>query len=602
MPRMYVNPDFSYIIVGGLGGFGIEMTDWLVMRGCRKVVLSSRKGITLPHQQFRIRYALLLLGIMIQFSIFFFFYSQWKSYGVTVEICTADIITYKGCCELIKAAEKIGPVGGILNLAAILNDKIFENQTVQAFKETMSVKANATKYLDKISRIQCPHLKIFLVFSSLSCGRGNPGQTNYGMGNSVMERIVESRVAAGYPGKAIQWGAIGDVGLLTGDANNNAKEEIGGTIKQKIWSCVKVMDQLISSPDPIVASMIVAKKKKRNMHGGIMEYLKNAFNLKSMTTAYLNQTFFEIGIDSLMTMEILQVLERDYDLSIPIESLRTLTIQDIVNKIQKTSVILQTLNGDTLPELEAVDLFLTKLRSLSDEVVLHMTTKKDDSEQVKLLVPGIHGICNEIMQELGHRLNCKAFCLQYEKMLDPKNIQDITEFVLKEVKEKVIKDSKKFYIIGHSYGGLLALDLAARLEDLGLNGKVVLIDSSPATIKKRTQATLKIRSKAHFNKQSEYGVINRLKTALELDVNSFVQLKSDILLFRSTSDKDLDYELDQHTSGNVSTVYLNGDHFTMLRSNGLDEMVAKIEEYDKSEEIDSLETNGYHNGNGTNNV
>lgn len=73
MPRMYVNPDFSYIIVGGLGGFGIEMTDWLVMRGCRKVVLSSRKGITLPHQQFRIRYALLLLGIMIQFSIFFSF-------------------------------------------------------------------------------------------------------------------------------------------------------------------------------------------------------------------------------------------------------------------------------------------------------------------------------------------------------------------------------------------------------------------------------------------------------------------------------------------------------------------------------------------------
>lgn len=51
----------------------------------------------------------------------------------------------------------------------------------------------------------------FVVFSSVSCGRGNGGQTNYGMANSVMERICEQRRNDGLPAVAIQWGVIGDV-------------------------------------------------------------------------------------------------------------------------------------------------------------------------------------------------------------------------------------------------------------------------------------------------------------------------------------------------------------------------------------------------------
>lgn len=51
----------------------------------------------------------------------------------------------------------------------------------------------------------------FVAFSSVSCGRGNAGQTNYGMSNSVMERICEDRKSVGLPALAIQWGVIGEV-------------------------------------------------------------------------------------------------------------------------------------------------------------------------------------------------------------------------------------------------------------------------------------------------------------------------------------------------------------------------------------------------------
>lgn len=60
-----------------------------------------------------------------------------------------------------------------------------------------------------------------MVFSSVSCGRGNPGQSNYGLANSGMERLCEARQADGLPALAVQWGAIGEVGLVVDTMGNH---------------------------------------------------------------------------------------------------------------------------------------------------------------------------------------------------------------------------------------------------------------------------------------------------------------------------------------------------------------------------------------------
>lgn len=69
----------------------------------------------------------------------------------------------------------------------------------------ISLGSIVSHFLDEFSRKLAPQLKHFVVFSSVSCGRGNAGQTNYGMANSVMERIVEKRHRDGLPAKAVQW-------------------------------------------------------------------------------------------------------------------------------------------------------------------------------------------------------------------------------------------------------------------------------------------------------------------------------------------------------------------------------------------------------------
>lgn len=48
--RVYCDPNESFLIVGGLGGFGLELADWLVLRGCRNLVLSSSRGFTSSEQ------------------------------------------------------------------------------------------------------------------------------------------------------------------------------------------------------------------------------------------------------------------------------------------------------------------------------------------------------------------------------------------------------------------------------------------------------------------------------------------------------------------------------------------------------------------------
>lgn len=54
-PRVFCDETMSYIIIGGLGGFGLELADWLVLRGCKKLILSSSRGVTNGYQAVRIK-------------------------------------------------------------------------------------------------------------------------------------------------------------------------------------------------------------------------------------------------------------------------------------------------------------------------------------------------------------------------------------------------------------------------------------------------------------------------------------------------------------------------------------------------------------------
>ena len=238
--KTYFDPKKVYIITGGLGGFGLELVHWMLFLGARNFVLTSRYGVRNDYQKF-ILDRLESLG------------NKFEMFRTKILVSTQDTNTLEGTKALVEEAKQLGPVGGLFHLALVLNDSLIENQTIDKFNETIASKTKAFENMDRLSRESDLSLDYFVVFSSVSCGKGNAGQTNYGYANSICERICETRRRDGLHGLAIQWGPIGDVGVMN-DTEINAS--LSGIVKQRINSCLDILDKFLQSTHSVVSCVV----------------------------------------------------------------------------------------------------------------------------------------------------------------------------------------------------------------------------------------------------------------------------------------------------------------------------------------------------------
>lgn len=277
----------------------------------------------------------------------------------------------------------------------------------------------------------CPKLKHFVIFSSVSCGRGNAGQTNYGMSNSVMERICEDRQLEGLPALAVEWGAVGEVGLVADMAEDNQEVVIGGTLQQKIGNCLEILDDLLTQKNrPIVSSMVVAEKRASSSNAGtIVDTVINILGLRDLKTISLHSTLAELGMDSMMAVEIKQTLERQFEVFLTPQDIRSMTFaklqeigaSDKDDKDKKAEVEPKSIN-------QMSDVGLNYLiRAIGDESSAYnsvvripslcqdgSTIEQPTTEQRTLFViPGLEGI-SSMMEPLSKNLNMQILCLQYD--------------------------------------------------------------------------------------------------------------------------------------------------------------------------------------------
>lgn len=240
-PKTLFDSNKCYVLVGGLGGLGLEVAYWMAIRGARKLVLVSRSGIKNEYQYVFVK--------RIENAV-------KNCETVRVEISTSDPTSMKGAEQLIMDSEKIGPIGGLFHFATVLSDAFIEDQTPGSFKKVCAPKMDALGHLDVVTRKMCPELDYFVAFSSQSSARGFLGQNNYGYANSVMEHICEKRRRDGLPGQAIAYGPIGDVGLWAQNEHVDLTS-IGMVIDtQRIPSCMEVFDRFLVLDYPIVTSII----------------------------------------------------------------------------------------------------------------------------------------------------------------------------------------------------------------------------------------------------------------------------------------------------------------------------------------------------------
>jgi fatty acid synthase len=413
---------------------------------------------------------------------------MWEGYGVQVQVTTADITTESGCEEAINQASQLGPVTAIFNLAVALRDGIFENLDLKMFEESLAPKAAATKNLDLVSRKLCPQLKHFVVFSSFSCGRGNAGQSNYGLANSIMERIVEERSDLGLPAKAIQWAAVGDVGLLAEFQLNNLDKDFKGTLPQAISSCLEVLDVLLTSDDTIVSSMVVADKTIGDVKkGNIIDMILKIMGIRDRKSISMDSTLTQLGIDSLMGVEIQQILERDFDMALTSQELRSLTLGQLEKRAVSGGG--SEVDDNTVNEVPWIKLLLdgaidTETRELltSDTIVKANDVEADNGTKV-LVLPGYYGVASDIYRNLAKEMDHPAFVLQLVESSECTAVEDILEIIEPQILN-LYSDCDNFVLVAHSFSVILALKIAQTLEVKGKRGKIIVLDSSPQFIKR----------------------------------------------------------------------------------------------------------------------
>lgn len=235
--RVPLDGEGVHLVVGGIGGFGLAAAGWLVERGARRLALATRRGQA---------DAATLAAI-----------SRWETLGVTTTLHACDVTDEAAAGALLETLRQAGPLKGIIHAAMVLDDALISNLDAARNRPVIDVKAKGASVLDRLTRGDS--LEHFILFSSATTLVGNPGQSNYVAANGYLEGLARARRAEGLPALAIGFGAIADAGYLTQNAEVNEilAKRIGKTALKAQAALEQVEAILASDPGSIDAGVVM---------------------------------------------------------------------------------------------------------------------------------------------------------------------------------------------------------------------------------------------------------------------------------------------------------------------------------------------------------
>jgi hybrid polyketide synthase/nonribosomal peptide synthetase FtdB len=190
-PRL--RPDATYLISGGLGAFGLRLARWLVTRGARRLVLLGRSR---PDAT-----AAGAAGVR-----------DLQRAGARVYAATADVADRGQVAALLErlAGEGWPPVRGVVHAAGVLADGGLADLDAAALAAALRPKASGGLVLDELLR---GPLDFFVCCSSVAALLGSPGQSAYAGANAFLDAFAHRRQAAGRPGTSVGWWAVAGTGM-----------------------------------------------------------------------------------------------------------------------------------------------------------------------------------------------------------------------------------------------------------------------------------------------------------------------------------------------------------------------------------------------------
>lgn len=358
--QLNLRGDSTYLITGGLGGLGLLVAEWLVARGVRHLVLVGRSGATAAN--------------LSQLT-------KLEQAGAQVIVAHRDVSQPAQVAQVLFDIEQsLPPLRGIIHAAGVLDDGVLMQLDWQRLERVMAAKVAGAWNLHTLTHDH--PVEWFVLFSSAASLLGSPGQANHVAANAFLDALAHYRRAIGLPGLSINWGAWSDVGAA-------AQRQVGTRMSSKGLGAIapqqglQILEQLLSQPvaqvgvvplnwseflaqgvaSPFFADFTQSCKQQLPKHSEFLQQLqttptdeRHAFlvahlqaevgkvlGLKPSQLPALQQGFFDIGMDSLMAIELKNRLEGSLGASFPSTVIFEYpTIKDLAHYIAKEILKLQS--------------------------------------------------------------------------------------------------------------------------------------------------------------------------------------------------------------------------------------------------------------------
>lgn len=184
-------PDKTYLLCGMTGDMGISVCLWMVEHGASHVVLMSRNPNISSH----------ILGHIA------------RKFGADVRPLAVDIVKLASLRAAITAIRAdMPPIGGVMNGAMILRDRLFQNMPWDDFAAVLAPKVDGSRNLDAVlwEDEKKEPLDFFICLSSITSIAGNVGQSAYAAANQYMTGLVRQRRQRGLAASVLH------IAILTG--------------------------------------------------------------------------------------------------------------------------------------------------------------------------------------------------------------------------------------------------------------------------------------------------------------------------------------------------------------------------------------------------
>lgn len=191
-PPPQFNRSGSYLITGGLGGFGRQLALWLARQGAGTLVLTSRSHPT----------AAALAPL----------HRDLSALGADLIVVPLDLTDDTAVRTLLlHLAGGQTPLAGLFHWAGSTLDRPATALTAETIRPVLDPKAGGALALHRAS-LDLP-LDHFVLASSLSALVGTPRQANYAAANAALDGLAWSRHRAGLPALSLNFGPISGAGM-----------------------------------------------------------------------------------------------------------------------------------------------------------------------------------------------------------------------------------------------------------------------------------------------------------------------------------------------------------------------------------------------------